>query len=250
MLDPKFKLNKKQSNSMSGDGVTGNADLPLSLCLAMREDTRSNERQGIGLKPAEQKIAVSERDDHRATKLAKRRSLPKNFLLKRLDTLYWKRLLRYFYIRFLRMRSSPRAIARGMAAGAFAGSFPLLGMQTIVGVAIASCIRGNKVVAAASTWISNPLTYVPLFALNFHIGRRLLRLPKMDLPSSTVNLDEWTAMGMDVAAALMLGSFIVGIIFSIVGYYVGLRVAQRVRSVKAAKAARKNRRLEKTDVKN
>ena len=159
-----------------------------------------------------------------------RRSLPKNSFLKRLDILYWKRLLRYLYVRFLRMRSSPKAIARGAAAGAFAGAFPLLGLQSIVGVAIASCVRGSKVVAVASTWVSNPLTYVPLFALNFHIGRTLLRLPPAEIPNSAVGIDVWMAMGMDVGAALMLGSLITGLILSAIAYYVGIRVAKRVQS--------------------
>lgn len=168
----------------------------------------------------------------RFASLTKKRSLPKNFFLKRLDALYWKRLLRYLYIRFLRMRSTPSAIARGAAAGIFAGSFPLLGIQTIVGVALASCVRGNKVVAAASTWISNPLTYVPLFALNFHIGRVLLRMPPTDLPDSKVGIEVLMAMGLDVGAAVLLGSLITGLILSVIGYYAGLRVAERVQARK------------------
>ena len=87
------------------------------------------------------------------------------------------------------MRSSPGAIARGAAAGAFAGSFPFIGLQTIIGVAIASVLRGSKVIAAASTLISNPLTYVPLFALNFHIGRLLLRLPSYHITTCLARSD-------------------------------------------------------------
>lgn len=166
-------------------------------------------------------------------KAATRRSLPNNFLLKRLDMLYWKRLLRYMYIRFLRMQGSPEAIARGMAAGVFAGSFPLLGLQTIIGVAIAAVFRGNKVMAAVSTWISNPLTYVPIFALNFHIGRWLLRLPSnIALPSSDTGVDQWMNLGMSVTSALMVGSLVVGSVLSVVAYYIGLKVAHHVRARK------------------
>lgn len=169
----------------------------------------------------------------RRSSRAARRSLPENFFLKRLDTLYWKRVLRYLYIHFLRMRGSPTVIARGVAAGVFAGSFPLLGFQTLIGVAIAALVGGNKVVAAASTWISNPLTYLPLFALNFHIGRLLLRLPPTTvLPLASGHLNDWMAMGLDVAAALMLGSCVVGLIASVLGYYLGLTIAQRVRTAR------------------
>ena len=192
------------------------------------------------LAPYEPKSTLTETTEKEARRNSqKRRSLPKNIFLKRLDILYWKRLLRYVYVRFLRMRSSPKAIARGVAAGAFAGSFPLLGLQTFVGIAIASCVRGNKVVAAASTWVSNPITYVPLFALNYHIGRMLLRLPPTKLPATAVGLDVWMSMGMGVGMALMLGSLIVGIVLSAVGYYVGLRVAKQLQARKLKKKMQK-----------
>jgi len=169
-------------------------------------------------------------------KATNRRPLPNNFLLKRLDLLYWKRLMRYLYIRFLRMQGSSAAIARGLAAGAFAGSFPLLGFQTLIGIAIAALFRGNKVMAAVGTWISNPLTYVPLMALNFHIGRWLLRLPNDTvLPTSVSGLSAWMELGMSVAAALMVGSALVGLVAAVIAYYLGLTVAHRVRSAKRRK---------------
>lgn len=183
--------------------------------------------------------ASHSRANHSRSKKAKRKTLPRNFFLKRLDARYWRRLFRYLYIRFLRIRSSPEAIARGIAAGLFAGSFPLLGIQSLIGITLAALVRGNKMVAVASTWISNPITFVPLFALNFHIGRWLLRLPTTTvLPPASTHLDQWMTMGLDVASAIMLGSVVVGTVLSIVGYYVGLVIAQRVRRAKAARRRR------------
>ena len=173
--------------------------------------------------------------------LPERRSHPKNFLLKRLDTRYWRRLFRYLYIRFLRMRSSPEAIAKGAAAGAFAGSFPLMGLQIVMGVAIAAAIRGNKAIAAASTWISNPLTYVPLFLLNFHVGRWLLRQPtttELPISSSSWSWDALMSMGLSVVASLMVGSFLVGLVLGALGYFVGFAIAKRVQYLKQYKRSR------------
>ncbi|MEL6468634.1 MAG: DUF2062 domain-containing protein [Cyanobacteria bacterium J06623_4] len=157
----------------------------------------------------------------------------KSGMVKLLDSRYWQRLLRYFYLRFLRMQGSPEAIARGVAAGVFAGSFPLLGFQTIIGVAIAATVRGNKVMAAVSTWISNPFTYLPIFALNFQVGRLLMGLPNTTvIPASPAGLSEWMSLGMTVTSALMLGSLVVGAVLSVLGYYVGLVLARRVRAAK------------------
>ena len=140
-----------------------------------------------------------------------------------------ERLARYVYIRFIRLRSNPQAIARGLAAGVFAGSYPLFGLQTIIGVAIAAAIRGNKIVAAAGTWISNPLTYVPIYAFNYQVGRWLLG------KSSQTNLterspQEWMSLGIDITVALMVGSTLVGIVLAVISYYIALHLAYKLKS--------------------
>ncbi len=142
--------------------------------------------------------------------------------------LRWRRLLRYIYIRFIRLRSHPQAIARGLAAGVFAGSYPFFGLQTILGIAIAAAIRGNKVVAAAGTWISNPITYVPIYAMNYRIGRWLLgNAAQTDLAGRSPQ--EWMSLGLDVTAALLLGSTAVGATLGIASYFLGLAVSRRLK---------------------
>ncbi|MBT9316170.1 DUF2062 domain-containing protein [Leptothoe spongobia] len=140
-----------------------------------------------------------------------------------------RRLVRYVYIRFIRLRSHPRAIARGVAAGTFAGSYPLFGLQTLLGVAIAAAVRGNKIVAAAGTWISNPLTYVPIYAFNYQVGRWILG------QSNEANLtgrspQEWMNLGLDITVALMVGSTLVGLVLAIISYYIALNLAYNLRS--------------------
>ncbi|MEM6254419.1 MAG: DUF2062 domain-containing protein [Cyanobacteria bacterium P01_D01_bin.156] len=143
-----------------------------------------------------------------------------------------QRLVRYIYIRFIRLRSHPQAIARGLAAGVFAGSYPLFGLQTILGVAIAAAIGGNKIIAAAGTWISNPLTYVPMYAFNYQIGRWLLGQP---IETNLINRSpkEWMSLGLDITLALMVGSTIVGIILATISYYSGLYLAHRVKTTRS-----------------
>lgn len=158
----------------------------------------------------------------------------------------FRRSLRYVYIRFIRLRSHPREIARGVAAGVFAGSYPLFGVQTIMGVAIAAAIRGNKIVAAAATWISNPLTYVPMYAFNYQIGRWLLgpsittdqpQISPQDLIQELINfasiqdlLPELLNLGADILLALMVGSTMVGLILAVISYYSSLHLAYTLKS--------------------
>jgi uncharacterized protein len=171
---------------------------------------------------------------------ARKVRLPQHPVLKTLDSQYWQRLLRYLYVRFLRIQSSPEAIARGTAAGVFAGAFPLIGLQSIFGIAIAALIRGNKMVAVAGTFVSNPFTSIPIFAFNFYLGRWILGVPeKAALPASMTDINAWLSMGADVFIAMMLGSLIVGSIGGALGYSLGLMVAQRVDRLKKAKQRKK-----------
>ncbi|HEY9887720.1 MAG TPA: DUF2062 domain-containing protein [Candidatus Obscuribacterales bacterium] len=142
-----------------------------------------------------------------------------------------RRRVRYFYLKFIRVRGHPKELARGMAAGVFAGMFPLFGLQTLMGVAIALRIKGNPLMAAAGTWISNPLTYVPIYAFNYRVGCWLLGRPTVNLNlfADVESLKAWLATGTDVGVALMLGSLVMGIVMSGLSYVVGLPLIRRTR---------------------
>ncbi|MFB2923425.1 MULTISPECIES: DUF2062 domain-containing protein [Aerosakkonema] len=142
----------------------------------------------------------------------------------------WRRSLHYFYLRFLRLRGSPESIARGLAAGVFAGLFPLIATQMAVAILIAALIRGNKIVAAAATWISNPFTAVPLYTFAFQVGRSLLG---SDLSFASESLDSWHDMmqlGTEFVTDLLVGCFVVASVSAVASYFLGLWLIRRVRT--------------------
>ncbi len=142
----------------------------------------------------------------------------------------FQRFWRYVYLRFLRLKGSPSAIARGLAAGAFAGMFPFFGFQMLLGVVLAMLLKGNKFAAAAATWLSNPLTYVPIYTTNYHIGRVLLRMEAVDVArQSFSDLNQMVAFGSDVLISLLLGSFVVGLVVSLITYCVGYKLSSQFR---------------------
>ncbi len=149
--------------------------------------------------------------------------------LQRRRTSWWRRL-RYYFYRFARLRGTPGAIARGLAAGVFSGWFPWFGLQIVIAVALAAIVRGNKLVAAAATWISNPLTSLPMFAFNYEIGRRILGGEQPAL--NVVQLQTWESaknLGTELLEALFLGSFVMGSITAIASYFLGYWLVQRIR---------------------
>jgi len=151
-------------------------------------------------------------------------SKPRRSLLER-----WRRRIRYLYLKFVRLRGHPKELARGLAAGVFAGMFPLFGLQTIIGVAIAFRIKGNPLMAAGGTWISNPLTYLPIYAFNYRLGCWLLGRPAVNLFTDVESLKSWLETGTDVGIALMLGSFVMGVLFGVLSYFAGLPLIRRAR---------------------
>ena len=142
---------------------------------------------------------------------------------------FWlKKPLRLIYLKFLRLRGQPQVIAKGLAIGVFAGSFPLFGLQSLLGVILATIFKGSRVAAIAATWISNPLTYVPIFIFNYKIGKILLGtqdtlLPPLDLESFTA----FKELGAAFAITLLTGSFVVGVILAVITYFYSLAILER-----------------------
>lgn len=151
----------------------------------------------------------------------------------------WRRQLRYVYLRFLRLQGTSEQLARGMASGVFSGCFPLFGFQIIIGVGVATVVRGNRIMAAAATWVSNPFTYVPIFAFNYQVGHWLLGGSATQTFDDLDTLRSWMDMGTDVSVRLMLGSTVVGAVAGVASYFVGLPLIRRVRSRQAARLQRK-----------
>jgi len=109
---------------------------------------------------------------------------------------------------------TPGQRARGVGAGVFCGCFPFFGLQIILSVAVASLMRGNHLLAAAATLISNPLTYVPLYWFNYRVGDALLG----GSTSATLNGMSRSTLwehGWGFTSRLLLGSTLVATVLAV-----------------------------------
>lgn len=141
----------------------------------------------------------------------------------------YKRSLKYFYWRLVRIQGSPEALARGLACGVFAGLFPFAGSQTILALLLAFLFRGNKILATVGPWISNPFTSVPIYLFNFQVGKWLLN----DHSQTNVSFESWQdvkELGSGVFLPLLLGCVTVGIVCAVASYFLGLWLIYRVRA--------------------
>jgi len=125
------------------------------------------------------------------------------------------RLSRFFRW-LLQKQGTPGEKARGLAIGIFCGCFPLFGFQTLLGITLSSLCRGNHLLAVSGTWISNPITYVPLYWLNYRVGSFVLGHSHRAQSFSEFSLLEIVSQGWIFVVRLFLGSTLVGTLCALV----------------------------------
>jgi len=69
------------------------------------------------------------------------------------------------------------SVARGVAIGLFIACIPIVPFQSILTVFLAIFLRANLPLAFGVSWISNPLTILPLIYLAYCIGHWILNDP-------------------------------------------------------------------------
>ena len=164
----------------------------------------------------------------------------------------WSRAFQYVRHRVRRLPDPPHRIARGIFAGIFVTFSPFFGLHFFLAVALAWVMRGNIVASLLSTFVGNPLTFVPIAAMSLQTGYYLLGMTGMaeeemhgslgglfvdagrDLKDNlwsvfTDDVADWTRLHIffdEVFLPYMVGGLIPGVIAGLIGYYVSLPVIQ------------------------
>ena len=117
---------------------------------------------------------------------------------------------------FSHQNGSPFYHARGLALGVFSGCFPFFGFQTLMGVFFAKIAKGNIVLAAIGTWISNPFTYIPLYYFNYRVGSIFLNTSSNEIIEKSLVIDDLWKQGRIFSLKLLLGSSCVGFLLALI----------------------------------
>ena len=125
-------------------------------------------------------------------------------------------------------RFTRRSVPRGVAAGLFVGVFALIPGVQIVGAALMSIpFRANIPVAAAMTFLTNPLTTPFLIAAAIPVGNQLGfhadSAAVMEKYARGAPIGEWlTWFFSDAAPALISGLFIIAVVSGAIGYFLSV----------------------------
>jgi uncharacterized protein (DUF2062 family) len=128
---------------------------------------------------------------------------------------------------------TPHSLAMGVAIATFVAFLPIMGIQTIVAVAIAALFRANKAVCVPVVWISNPFTAVPIYGGCLALGHlvmglgapdgtvALVQLTPPEQTASWLELEFWKSLFshmMNLGTDLWVGCAIVGCVFALLSY--------------------------------
>ena len=117
---------------------------------------------------------------------------------------------------FSHQNGSPIFNAKGLAIGVFSGCFPFFGFQTLIGVFLAKLAKGNIILAAIGTWISNPFTYIPLYYFNYKVGSIFLNNSPDKIITKNLVVDDLWKQGSIFSLRLLLGSSCVGLLLALI----------------------------------
>lgn len=133
------------------------------------------------------------------------------------------------------------SVARAFAVGGFAMYTPPLPWQMVIAAVLAIYFEANLPISVALVWITNPLTWIPLYYIAYSVGALLLGGETYsfdDFQSVFTSLgDAWEKLG----APFLVGCFAMMVLCAIAGYF-GIQAFWRHQVLKAWEKRKAQRR--------
>jgi uncharacterized protein (DUF2062 family) len=106
-----------------------------------------------------------------------------------------------------------QSTAKGVAIGLFCAFLPMP-FEMVPAIFLAALMRGNLPFAIAGIWISNPVTWIPLYTPCYLLGAAILQIQPVALHQITIFQLGWHYV------ALWMGCLIVGLTLSVSAHFI------------------------------
>jgi uncharacterized protein len=108
---------------------------------------------------------------------------------------------------------------------------PLLGIHTILGLVAASVLRLNRLITLVGVYVTNPWTIVPIYSFGTWFGAKIIGIEKIipEIDWAHITLLGFLREFRPLLFPFVLGTTLIGIISSIIGYYVIYMAAKNYR---------------------
>ena len=110
-----------------------------------------------------------------------------------------------------------KSVSRGFAIGAFCAFLPIPG-QMVIAAFLSITFAANIPIAVILTWITNPITYAPIFYFAYKVGKIFID-SKIHVDVNENEIDILSNI-IHIWQPLLIGSIILAIIGSIISYIV------------------------------
>ena len=129
-----------------------------------------------------------------------------------------------------------KSVSRGFAIGAFCAFLPIPG-QMIIAAFLSITFAANIPIAVILTWITNPITYAPIFYFAYKVGKIFID-SKINVDVNETNIDILSNI-IHIWQPLLIGSIILASIGSIISYII-IRIYWRYYVLKIWSKRKKN----------
>jgi uncharacterized protein len=145
------------------------------------------------------------------------------------------RTVKYYTLKFKRLRGDPRSLAMGTAVGVFIGISPTVPLHTVTIIGVTLLMRASTIAALISaSVVSNPLTMMPSYYLCWLAGNLILPgrptwdhikvvLETLQHSGFVDSLRSVSQLGGDAILVLLTGGLVLGLPLAIASYFLSLR---------------------------
>lgn len=147
---------------------------------------------------------------------------------KTIDKLQENSKYREFINRVKKLHGDPNYVAMGMAIGVFVSLTPTIPFHTVIAITLAFALKGSKPAAAIGVWFSNPVT-APFFYLGSYKVGMLILGKSAPFDAKYESILELMKLGMDVTIAMIIGGIALGILPSIVAFFITRKIIRKIR---------------------
>ncbi|MFH2123773.1 MAG: DUF2062 domain-containing protein [Pseudomonadota bacterium] len=159
-----------------------------------------------------------------------------------------KRIARFYYLKFMRLKGDPQSLAVGTAIGVFIGVTPTMPLHTILILLITVVTRTSTIAALLGSFlVCNPITYVPQYYLSTVIGNaltpyqlswaRIQEVLDVLLHHSGLqkSLEALFGLGYEAAIVLVVGGIVLALPFTVASYFLSLRFFVKIKKTRERK---------------
>jgi uncharacterized protein len=151
--------------------------------------------------------------------------------------MYFKRTLRYHWLKFLRLQDEPWKLSWGMALGVFVGVTPTVPFHMVSVLFLAPLLGISPVTAFLGLQICNPLTLPLIYLASFKVGNLLLHGGAPLAWPDAYTFPQMLHLLWQGGLALQVGGLLLAIPPTIASYFLTMWLIKRYRRFKERRAA-------------